>query len=72
MDKDKRYLRELKRQVKKAGTRKVRRQLKRDLADDPEGAAEAEIDYGRRSSATMNGMDDDATRRKGNEPPVTS
>ena len=61
---DKRNQRELKREIKKAGNRKRRRQLGRDLARDPETAHEAEFDFGRDSSAGLNGMDNDATRKR--------
>ena len=61
---DKRRHRQLKRDIKQAGNRKRRRRLKRTLRDDPEGAAEAEFDFGRDSSAGLNGNDQDATRRR--------
>ena len=43
-DPDKRKMRELKRAIKKRGNKHRRQQLKRDLAENPEGAAEAEED----------------------------
>jgi len=61
---DKRSLRKLKREVKRAGNKARRRHLKRALADDPERAAGADFDFGRRSSAGLNGLDRDATRRR--------
>jgi hypothetical protein len=64
MDQDKRRHRELKRSIKRAGKKKVRQQLKRDLAIRPEDAAHSEIDYGRDTSAGLNGIDRDATRRQ--------
>ena len=64
MDQDKRRQRELKRDVKQAGNRKRRRSLAHDLQADPEGASHAKFDYGRRSSAPLNGGDRDATRRQ--------
>jgi hypothetical protein len=67
MDKDKKHYRKLKRQVKKAGNKSRRAHLKRDLADNPEEAHLSEYDFGNQSSATMNGMDDDATRRRGRD-----
>ena len=67
MDTEKRRLRKLKRSVKKAGAKKRRGDLKRDLRDNPEEAHQSEIRYGRNSSATMNGLDDDATRRPKND-----
>jgi hypothetical protein len=63
MNDGKRLYRELKRDVKKAGNRKQRRHFDRELARDPANAHEAEFDYGRDSSASMNGNDRDATRR---------
>jgi hypothetical protein len=65
MDQDKRRYRQLKRDVKRAGTRKMRRHLRRELSDNPEEAAHSEFDYGRNSSAGLNGNDRDATRRRG-------
>ena len=65
---DKRMMRKLKRDIKRAGVRKVRRDLKRQLSEDPAGAAEAEPDFGRYSSQSLNGMDQDATRRRGGKP----
>ena len=64
MDQDKRRHRQLKRSVKRAGKKKVRQQLKRDLTVKPEEAAHSEIDYGRDRSADLNGIDRDATRRR--------
>ncbi len=64
MDRDKRILRKLKRDVKRAGNKRRRQQLKRDLADNPAEAHESEADFGRHSSAGFNGMDQDATRRR--------
>jgi hypothetical protein len=67
MDQDKRRLRQLKRDVKKAGNRKRRRHLQRELNDNPAEAANSEFDYGRESSASLNGIDRDATRRREEE-----
>jgi hypothetical protein len=64
MNNEKREFRQLKREIKKAGNRKMRRQLNRQLAQDPESAAEVEFDYGRNSSAPLNGNDRDSTRRR--------
>jgi hypothetical protein len=63
MNQDKRHHRELKREIKRAGKRKLRRHLKRSLARDP-NATDADFDYGRDSSAALNGNDHDATRRR--------
>jgi hypothetical protein len=64
MDQEKRRLRQLKRDIKKAGNRKRRHALKRDLAESPEEAAHSEFDFGRSSSEALNGMDKDAKRRR--------
>jgi hypothetical protein len=61
---DKRQQREIKRQVKKAGNKHRRRALKDELRKHPEEAAHSEQDFGRHSSAPLNGQDDDATRRR--------
>jgi hypothetical protein len=63
-DDKKRELRKLKRVVKKAGSKHRRRDLKRQLAENPADAAFAEENFGRNSSETLNGLDKDATRRK--------
>lgn len=67
MDQDKRRYRQLKRDIKKAGNRARRRHLKRDLTDNPEGGAQTDFDFGRKSSAWLNGNDCDATRRRDEE-----
>jgi hypothetical protein len=64
MDQDKRFYRKLKRDVKRAGTRKMRRHLQRELTENPEEAAGTDFDYGRDSSVSLNGNDHDATRRR--------
>jgi hypothetical protein len=56
-DPDKRKLRELKRAIKKRGSKARRRTAKQTLADDPEAAAHAEDTVGRHSSAWLNGLD---------------
>jgi hypothetical protein len=66
MDPQKRQLRKLKRDIKRAGGKRRRHQLKRDLAHHPEEAHlhEDDHDFGRATSATLNGVDQDATRRR--------
>jgi hypothetical protein len=64
MDRDKKQMRKLKRDVKRAGSKRRRQHLKRDLRDNPEEAPYSEYDFGRNSSETLNGLDDDATRRR--------
>ena len=64
---DKRLIRKLKRDVKRAGNRRRRQHLKRELHDNPEEAAHTQYDFGKHSSASMNGNDQDATRQRGDE-----
>ncbi len=64
MHDDKRQHRQLEREVKKAGNRKRRRLLDRELRRDPRSAHEAEFAFGRDSSEALNGNDRDATRRR--------
>ncbi len=67
MDPHKRRYRQLKRDLKKAGKRKRRQYLKRQLAESPEDAAQVEFDFGRDSTVGLNGIDRDATRRQREE-----
>jgi hypothetical protein len=67
MNDDKRQHRQLKRDVKKAGNRKRRLQLKRDLVRNPEEAAHTEVDLGNDTSVPLNGNDRDAKRRRKDE-----
>jgi hypothetical protein len=60
---DKRRLRKLKRDIKRAGNKRRRQHLKRQLAENPEEAPHTEFDFGRTSSETLNGLDEDSTRR---------
>jgi hypothetical protein len=64
MDQDKRRLRKLKRDLKKAGNKARRQRLKRELSDRPEEAHWSEANVGRRTTIGLNGMDQDATRRR--------
>jgi hypothetical protein len=64
IDPDKRKLRELKRVLKKRGTKHRRQELKKNLAENPEEAHEAEENLGRSRSDTLNGLDNDSTRKK--------
>ena len=66
-DPDKRALRKLKRVLKRAGSKHRRRDLKRQLAENPDEAAHAEEDLGRSRSDTLNQLDRDSTRRRGAE-----
>jgi len=64
MDQGKRYFRELKRKLKQKGSKRRRAHLKRNLAENPEGAIDTPFEFGRSASADYNGMDQDATRRR--------
>jgi hypothetical protein len=64
MDQDKRQWRKLKCDIKRTGNKRRRQHLKRELVENPEGAPFTEFDFGRDSSASLNGMDQDATRRR--------
>jgi hypothetical protein len=64
MDRDKRQQRKLKREIKQAGNKKRRAKLKRELRDNPEEAHLSEATVGGASSATLNGLDQDATRKR--------
>jgi hypothetical protein len=64
MDHEKRKLRQEKRDLKRAGQKRVRQTLKRALARDPDEAPFIEVDFGRYRSDELNGLDCDATRRR--------
>jgi hypothetical protein len=64
MDPQKRQLRKLKRDVKRAGSKRRRQYLKRELRQNPEEAPHSEYDFGRNTSQTLNGLDQDATRKR--------
>ena len=64
MEPDKRQWRKLKRDIKRAGNKRRRRYLKRELAKNPENAQHSEFEFGRDSSAGLNGLDRDPTRRR--------
>ena len=61
---DKRELRRLKRTIKRAGNKRRRQALKKDLEHNPEEAAHSEFDYGRLSSETLNGLDNAPPRQQ--------
>jgi hypothetical protein len=63
MDPTKCETRKLKREIKRAGSKHRRRQLKRDLAEKPEEAHHSNESFGRNRSSGLNGLDQDATRR---------
>ncbi len=65
MDQDsKRELRQLKREIKRAGGKLRRRQLKQGLAEHPEEAHEDAGDFGHLRSADLNGIDRDAAWKR--------
>ncbi|HWG41412.1 MAG TPA: hypothetical protein VN688_01405 [Gemmataceae bacterium] len=64
MEQDKRRYRQLKRDLKRAGSRKRRRHLQRELLDHPEEAGQTDFDFGRDSTAGLNGIDRDSTRHR--------
>jgi len=68
MHDDQRHYRKLKRDLKRAGNKRRRRHLKRQLAENPEDAPLSEFDFGKDSTAGMNAMDRDATRRRPPKP----
>lgn len=61
---DKRFYRELKKQVKKAGNKKVRRDLKKQMDENPEEAHFLDDDYGHNESSVFNGRDGKNRKRK--------
>ena len=54
---DKRQLRKHKKEIKRLGNKRVRRQLKKDLDAAPNEAHWSEVDFGRQSSEPLNGLD---------------
>jgi len=64
MQQDKRQQRKLKREIKQAGNKKRRLELKNDLRDNPEEAHWSEPTVGKKISEALNGLDQDATRTK--------
>lgn len=64
MEPTRRDQRQAKRELKQAGSQHRRRQLKRELRENPEDAHRSEENFGRYSTAELNGIDNDSTRRK--------
>ena len=62
MEPTKREIRQLKREIKREGSQRRRRQWKRDLRENPDEAHFSEENFGRCSTADLNGMDHDHTR----------
>ena len=69
IDRDKRDRREAKREIKRAGHKHRRQRAKRALVESPDEAAFLEDSFGRHTSAELNGMDRDATRKRGEPAP---
>jgi hypothetical protein len=57
VDPDKRKIRELKRAIKKRGAKHRRAEFKRGLRENPDEAQFATDNFGRYSSAGLNGLD---------------
>lgn len=64
MDPTRRERREEKRQLKRAGSRHRRRDLKQALREHPEEAHADDENFGRYSTAALNGLDRDPTSRR--------
>jgi hypothetical protein len=64
VEQDKRQFRKLKRDIKRAGNKRRRQHLKRDLIENPEEAPYSEYDFGRNTSTGLNGLDNDSTRKR--------
>jgi hypothetical protein len=73
MEPTKREFRQLKREIKRAGSQHRRRQWKRDLRDNPEEAPYSEERFGRFSTAELNGNDKPRVREtpRREEPPLS-
>lgn len=54
---DKRKIRKHKKEIKRLGNKRVRRQLKRELDANPDEAQWSEIDFRHLSSEPLNGLD---------------
>jgi hypothetical protein len=67
---DKRRLRQIKRQIKRAGSKRRRRQFKQDLTENPDEAPYIEPNFGRYRSAGFNAIDQDSTRKRRGEESV--
>ena len=61
-EREKQKLRQIKRDVKRAGNKHRRQMLKRSLRDDPEEAHRVVPSVGRYRSTEFNGFDRDSTR----------
>jgi hypothetical protein len=66
-DPQKRALRQLKRVLKRSGSKHRRRDLKKQLAENPEEAADAVENLGRSRSDTLNGLDRVTPRPRNDE-----
>jgi hypothetical protein len=61
---EKRELREHKRVLKQKGNQRLRRQVRRAIEESPDEAHRLEPDYGPFRTRELNGLDQDATRRR--------
>jgi hypothetical protein len=64
MEPTKRELRQSKRELKREGSQRRRRQWKRELRENPDEAPFSEENFGRCSTADLNGIDHDNTRHR--------
>jgi hypothetical protein len=76
-DPTERELRQQKHEIKRAGSRRRRRQWKRQLSGDEPTVTPEDFDFGRLRSADLNGLDRDVHRRRltlvhGGEEPESS
>ncbi len=67
MDQEKRKYRQRKRDLKRAGSKHRRRDFKQQIRENPTEAHWGEENFGRYSTADLNGNDQDATRRPRDE-----
>jgi hypothetical protein len=61
----KREQRQIKRELKRAGSQRRHRQCKRDLRENPEEAPDSEVAFGRYSTAELDAIDRENTGRRG-------
>jgi hypothetical protein len=64
MEPIKRDVRQLKRELKREGSQRRRRQWKRELRENPDLAPFSAENFGRCATAELNGMDHDRTRER--------
>ncbi len=64
MDPTKREQRQQKRELKQAGSQRRRRIWKQELRENPDEAPYSNEDFGRYSTASLNGLDRDSKRKR--------